>query len=155
MHPTRNIGTERKSIPVNEYDELRWLEEKVVSQFGGCLKCPSCHTLGFYDARFEELYGKPRFYRACKFCGFWQEAKGPVFEELGGAAYSCRMFHCAECSSDTESYPLGLYDWRPPLETEAKCRHCGRDMFEVKSPAEDPGHPYHLWKDLIDVGARL
>src|SRR5437879_4151754 len=100
---------------MTQYDEAHWQQEMLLSQFGGCLTCPNCHTLGFYNPRRGIQDGVDRLYRACKFCGFWQEAKGPVFEKYGPASYFCRMFHCEACSP---KFPFGFYDWRFPKETK-------------------------------------
>ncbi|MDP3763386.1 MAG: hypothetical protein Q8Q92_01880 [bacterium] len=70
-----------------------WEEEMKVtlscshSQFGSCLiSCPWCKIIGFYGPR---VAGE-RKYRACKFCGWWQE----VGEE---DPYRCTAVQCLEC----------------------------------------------------------
>jgi hypothetical protein len=132
---------------MSRYDEAHWFQEIYLSQFGGALKCPSCHTLGFYNPRRGEQDGKPRLYRACKFCGFWQEAKGSVFDQYGGEPYRCRIFHCPDCSTDASRYPFGHYDWRLPLETSLICA-CGRVMDEAQ-PVATSGPTFPNRKALI------
>jgi len=79
------------------YTEKQWGKEMQLAEFcgrhsplGSCnLECPSCHEAGFYGPRkIENDKGEiARKYRACKWCGFWQEAWGDVFDTKGGDAY--------------------------------------------------------------------
>lgn len=68
--------------------------------WGSCrLPCPNCRVVGFYAPRGDN---EGRRYRACKFCGFWQEARGKVFDKRGGEPYRCEAVLCPDC---------GIFDW--------------------------------------------
>ncbi len=133
-----------------EYSENQWQNEGATafrcehSQLGSCsLPCPQCKEVGFYSPRQAFADDKKvRKYRACKFCGFWQEAWGDVYNERGGAPYRCKMMHCSDCKR---------YDWKVPWAKElgpcGKCR--SENTEEVAWPSDDPNHPFHTLKEQI------
>ena len=140
---------------MNEYTEDQWLEEMkaqpIIFQypggqfaFGTTLPCPACQTVGFYGPRIYPGQGEPtRKYRACKFCGFWQEAWGELRNEPfpGAKPYRCTMVRCETCNS---------YDWRfPDGFKPGTCPTCNVEMTRTAWPSEDPQHPYNQLKEQI------
>ena len=135
-----------------QFTEKEWEEEMKKSYFcrkhwptGSCtMPCPNCKTVGFYGprGREDESGNVPRKYRACKFCGFWQEAFGPIYDERGGKPYRCVMVKCFHCH--THDY---AYDWRLPWQDDwGECEDCKSKLKQVSWPTEDPTHPFHQWK---------
>ena len=138
---------------MKEYTEEQWLDENryplIFFQltggpfaFGSTLPCPSCQTVGFFAPRFEPRQNDvDRKYRACKFCGFWQELTGYMHRQQGGEPYRCVMVGCTQ---------HGAFDWKVPGDTrEIRCGNCGSIMQEVKWPTDDPSHPFHELKKRI------
>lgn len=142
----------QKEAEIDEYTEAQWEEEMkappIVIQFplgpfsfGKQLKCPRCGTTGFYGPRKGEVEGKIiRKYRACKFCGLWQELFGCVWNERGGDAYRCKMIYCDKCN---------IYNWREPWGEPGKCSNCHNEYREVKWASDDPNHPFCKIRDSI------
>ena len=82
-----------------------------------------------------------RKYRACKYCGFWQEAAGSVWEETQGKAYRCIAVHCSRC---------GRYDWRVPwAERLGDCETCKIPLEETKWASDDSAHPFNEAKRIM------
>ena len=94
------------------YTESAWAEEMRSFEAGELLHCPDCGRSLAYEPRAGEgpVEGGPiRKYRACKICGFWQEADGE------SSSYRCVItFHLclaaipdgAQCTSCTVEGPL-------------------------------------------------
>lgn len=133
-----------------QFTEKEWEEEMRQNRFcgrhdnwfhSGCfLECPSCGSRGFYGPKGS--YEKGRKYRACKFCGFWQEASGPIHDARGGKPYRCVMVTCPHCSG---------YDWRLPWEDDwGECEDCKSKLKQVSWPTEDSTHPFHQAKAIMD-----
>jgi hypothetical protein len=118
-----------------------------VFAFGTTLPCPHCGTVGFYGPRISGEGPTLRKYRACKFCGFWQEASGELYEKYGGAAYRCRMVHCGNC---------GTYDWRLPWGDDlGTCNICKNPhLVKAPWPTENPDHPFHALAAQIKKSLR-
>ena len=140
------------TAPVGEYTEQQWSTELQASgieikfptgpfSFGTILPCPNCKTVGFYGARLNTSpEGKIlRKYRACKFCGLWQEAWGHIFNERGGEAYRCIHLVCTKC---------GTYNWTIANRNKA-CDHCGGKSEVTDWPSDNPGHPFNQYKEVI------
>lgn len=92
------------------------------------LACPKCKRTGFYSARDDHPLDPSRPYRACCFCGFWQDAgKDPVDALM------------LECHGHSVIRPVGAR-WA--------CPTCG------KGPDEDSIKPWpnddkkHRWWDV-------
>jgi len=130
---------------ISKYPEEKWAEEMDAKgiiftfnngySFGGPLSCPSCKTIGFYGPRANTSPDGNiiRKYRACKFCGLWQESWGHIFDERGGNAYRCIHLLCVKC---------GTYNWTI-ANPNKKCENCGGDSRVVDWPSDDPSHPYN------------
>ncbi len=136
---------------VREYTEKKWEEETkapesmVLLPSGPfpfrILACPQCNIVGFYGPRKAQEGEGTRKYRACKFCGFWQEASGTVRDERGGEPYRCVAIRCDKCQA---------YDWQVPWASEIKrCETCGAEMKKIDWASDDPKHPFIKIRDQI------
>lgn len=128
-------------------DEMRRLTwcGKHKDPLGDCrMPCPRCGTVGFYAPRgvWSDDPDAGRKYRACKFCGLWQEAAGEVFDgPQGGGAYRCVMVLCPTCCA---------FGWRSPWKDFGTCEVC--DQFEpilVEWPTDNRRHPFHFLRDHL------
>ena len=107
------------------------------------LPCPDCGRAGFYGPR--ALDGKPKF-RACRFCGFFQEVmQQPT--RLQPVAH--------DCDNWPEAAGAPYIWWIAKSEKWYTCNYCARRIAvtqaspfmkgaAVTSPADDPNHPW--WK---------
>jgi hypothetical protein len=119
--------------------------------YAGCcnIPCPYCRVIGFYEPRGRKEEGFPRKYRACKFCGFWQEAAGKTYDEHGGDWYRCKMYKCEKCDTGSEKY--NCYNWREPWEEGSfHCPKCGNTMNECSWPIDDLNHIFYELKNKLD-----
>lgn len=101
------------------------------SKFGSCLiNCPWCKITGFYGPRVAE----ERKYRACKFCGWWQEVGD-------GEPYRCTAVQCLDClHADAHQKFNGQV-----------CRKCGSgNKTEIPWPIDHNEHPAWAMKDEIN-----
>jgi len=125
-----------------EYSIAQWDEDMRLNRFcnrhenyffSGCnIACPSCQNFGFYGPK-----GSPeRMYRACKFCGFWQEADG-------SGPYRCIALFCADCD---------VYDWTQPRPDNNyhPCK-CGRTYVVIDWASDNPHHAFHRLKKEMDM----
>jgi ribosomal protein L37AE/L43A len=115
------------------YTVRHWRSEHSELHRGGApAKCPQCTRTGFYAPRDDhpEKPGKP--FRACSFCGFWQD--------VGKDPTKALMF---ECHGHTVIRPSGS-TW--------SCPTCGREFTgQTKEawPAEDTAHQWwHVPQNL-------
>ena len=76
-----------------------------------------------------------RKYRACKFCGFWQEAAGEVWKERGGKPYRCVHIACKMC---------GIFDWKVPWGKDfGKCPKCSKEFQKIDWAVDNPSHYFN------------
>lgn len=80
------------------------------------IPCPECGNIGFYSPR----SGGERKYRACKFCGFWQD----VDERPG----HCRIMIC-----DNHTGPFAKINWQYQGNQGKDCDGCGKKCREQKN----------------------
>jgi hypothetical protein len=67
------------------YSEADWQRDRQAEAAGEHLHCPNCERdEWFHPVGIPPSDGSRRKYRACKVCGFWQEANG-------SSAYRCLM----------------------------------------------------------------
>ena len=135
---------------LRHYTEQQWQHEMDAGGWigpyflGTTIPCPDCGSFGFYGPRQEPpppAMPITRKYRACKFCGFWQEAMGQVLIDHGPEPYRCNHFSCDKC---------GAYGWRSPWNKGNEvCPNCKVDMSRVKWPTEDSSHPFHAIRERI------
>lgn len=145
---------------VGEYIEEQWEKEMQMMSalycgkhhnFGlGCclLPCPRCNTFGFYGPRVLYENGEIiRKYRACKFCGLWQEAFGKDKNAHGGKAYRCVAVFCDFC---------GIYNWQTPWGgfEPGGCPRCHKKTIRINWASDDPNHLFHTWKNTMSDAHR-
>jgi predicted RNA-binding Zn-ribbon protein involved in translation (DUF1610 family) len=121
------------------YSEAAWeAESKLTAEGGPPLPCPDCGSYSNYGpkkARRED--GSTRYYRACKMCGFWQEADGSPAYRCWASQHLCvrhvgENFTCDFCGSvlvpqEAEgpvAHTCGKY--LLPSESGYHCTTCGR-----------------------------
>lgn len=72
-------------VDIPPYSSQAWSSEREVEARGERLACPNCdHNEWYHPVGIPPETGAERKYRACKMCGFWQEADGTQ-------AYRCWM----------------------------------------------------------------
>lgn len=141
-----------KSYP-KEYSEANWCEEVAIdwsfyccnhicaqNRMGSCnLPCLSCGAVGFYGPRIEiDESSKEikRKYRACKFCGWFQEAFGSVLRDHGGKPWRCRMVYCEACK---------IFDWKSPW-ADIGNHGCGNPFKVINWPVDVKEEEHHFWE---------
>lgn len=140
---------------ISECSKAQWAEEMKTQglifslpsgySFGGPLPCPCCKTIGFYGPRRNPPEGEiTRKYRACKFCGLWQEVWGTGFNDRGGKAFRCVALYCNTC---------GSYDWTLPkdLDDYKLCSNCNDSNKKVDWASDDPSHPFNDLKRKFEI----
>ncbi len=137
-----------------KYTEKQWEEEMKISLSSFCggqhwpagsctIPCPRCGTVGFYGPRGSSSNG--RKYRACKFCGFWQEAWGSVYDERGGKPYRCITVYCDKCQTSN------TYNWHlPETQKFGYCPRCHTELKKTKWASDNSSHPFHKIKEQMD-----
>ncbi len=130
----REGGLVRRQMKTHSaYTESAWQRDEAQRLSGRRLTCPDCGS----DQRYAPSAGthpdgSPRHYRACKVCGFWQEADGTPAYRVWQSAHDCRRelgpaetFTCEYCNQDvsTNSHPCGKY--LRPDEDGYDCGTCG------------------------------
>ncbi len=105
--------------------------------FGKSLPCPVCEVVGFYGPR---VAGQ-RKYRACKFCGFWQEVPKEPLTIWGNKGYRCTHIYC----------PNGHeYDWvHPNINEFRNCKTCNAKLEKTDWASDNPNHPFQNIKLVI------
>jgi hypothetical protein len=134
--------------------EKEWEKEMQSNKFcgkhnnwfhSGCfLACPQCKSLGFYGPKLTKNDAGEivRKYRACKFCGFWQEVRGKVKDARGCEPYRCIHVYCDKC---------GTYDWQEPwLSKLRSCQKCSNETKKIEWAIDDPNHHFHSLKKIMD-----
>jgi hypothetical protein len=118
------------------YTEDDWDSEiaALFSERGRPRKCPQCRRSGFYGPR--EAEGSRR-YRACKFCGFWQDVGGPPVTNQP-TVHGCEQW--------PEVAGAAYIWWVRPDETTYTCPYCGAEVRVeealITAPANDSSHPW-------------
>jgi len=98
--------------------------------------CPSCGRTGFYGPRVGNAGER---YRACRFCGFFQDVDGPptrAHPSIHG------------CPEWPEVARAPYVWWLAPRAEEYQCPFCAQMVRAADAPAtapsDDPAHPW--WK---------
>jgi len=121
------------------YIEADWQWEESQRLAGKRLTCPDCGSDANYAPKAGiHPDGSPRHYRACKMCGFWQEADGTPAYRCWLSKHTCskelspeETFTCEYCGDkiSENSHPCGKY--LLPDEDGYTCSTCsdfqGRD----------------------------
>jgi hypothetical protein len=99
---------------------------------GVALSCPDCGSSTDYGPRAAPRPdGSLRLYRACKACGFWQEADGTAPYRCRVAAHRCTVSFAEprECRECEQPLPAGIqeHDCGRWLHTTERftCPECG------------------------------
>jgi len=136
--PTPPAGFRIEVVRIGEYTRDDWDAESysIFGEGGNPAACPECGRTGFYGPRFAE---PERRFRACRFCGFWQDVDGPPTRYLPTA-------HTCDPWPELSHAP---YIWWVSSDTDAyDCPFCGDPVIVavavVPTPAETPKHPW--WK---------
>lgn len=138
---------------IQECPESQWAQEMkaepIVFQnqngqfgLGKSIPCPNCKTVGFYGPRVSPALEAPtRKYRACKFCGFWQEVWGDGYDKRGGKPYRCIHLTCKNENCRTPN-------WTAANEGKS-CDMCHSSTIVSKWATDDSSHPFHKLKALV------
>ena len=102
-------------------------EDRALKRGADPQPCPRCARRGFYAPRFAPPW---RRYRACKFCGFWQEMGRPPHKIIR-----------YECVRPDHRYA----DWKEPQEwwTCPACQSRYSPAQSVPWPVHNRAHPWH------------
>lgn len=118
------------------YTDADWhAENQTLLAGGNPPPCPRCGRRGFYAPRWAE---PDRHYRACKFCGFWQNVDSPPHEII---RYECTGHdHC-------------VADWKEPHESWA-CPICGTSYTPTAAVPWPAHNPKHCWNKAPASGTQ-
>ena len=140
----KSTATEAEDDPDSStFTEKDWEDQfyALMGEQADPLPCPDCGRAGFYGPR--ALDDKPKF-RACRFCGFFQEVmQQPT--RLQPVAHDCDDW------PDAAGAPYIW--WIPKSEKWYTCNYCARRVAvtqanafmkgaAVTSPDDDPNHPW-------------
>ena len=111
------------------YVEAAWAAEMTLLKEGLALPCPDCGSSSDYGPKEAAgSDGTVRHYRACKMCGFWQEADGTLAYRCWTSQHVCvrhvgTTFHCPHCATVLQ-----------PAEPEGPAVHtCGKYLLPTDS----------------------
>lgn len=96
-----------------------WHRDCELVKAGQTLACPDCDSNKNYEPKNCPPNTSPRHYRACKTCGFWQEADGTPAYRVWQSIHECRR-------------PLASG------ETSFYCKYCGKTL--TQSPGNEIVH---------------
>ena len=138
--PPKETTRRASAVPKPEnvrYTEYDWSKEDADLKRGKHPQpCPRCTRRGFYAAR---LAPPNRKYRACKFCGFWQD--------VGKAPHPIIRY---ECSGSDGHW---VADWKEPHESWT-CPTCGRRYTPEQAVAWPAEEPTHWWNQAPKAGTQ-
>ena len=123
--------------PHHPYVEEAWQADLALEASGLVLTCPDCQGTGWFHPVAAPLPdARERHYRACKRCGFWQEADGTDAYRTWKSIHICvsrptAPFNCAFCdttitpeaSTGVATHQCGKY--LRPTEGGYLCTTCG------------------------------
>ena len=130
--PTPRSRSHMDLVRIPGYSESDWHNDRQAEAQGTHLSCPNCGRDEWYHpVGIPPGDGSQRKYRACKACGFWQEADGTP-------AYRCLMTthvclsaipsgkHCAYCGAwGPRHWHAGCWRILPPNEIGVtSCANC-------------------------------
>jgi len=125
----------------NPYTERDWERDEGQRRVGARPVCPDCGSSDDFGPRaHEQADGPERHYRACKACGFWQEADGSPPYRVWLATHFCVVrllpghvvVACPACGQtivraydvDAVAHRCGKY--LTPREPGFSCVNCGQ-----------------------------
>jgi hypothetical protein len=119
-----------------DYTLEQWTRENDHLKAGGAPEpCPRCKRRGFYAPRGAD---GDRHYRACKFCGLWQDVGRPEHTII---RYEC--FGTGHC----------VADWKEPHESWA-CPICGAAFTPSTAVSWPEAVPNHYWNEAPVAGSQ-
>ena len=134
--PRPSGGHRIRVAGIDEYTLADWEAESfaIFGEGGDPGACPDCGRTGFYGPRFAD---PDRRYRACRFCGFWQDVDGDA-ERYIPTAHSCELW--PEVSKSAYIW------WVAPGTDAFDCPFCQEplivDASTVPIPSDTPKHPW-------------
>ena len=112
--------------------------------YGTVLPCPNCKTIGFYGAKKYPSSGEiTRKYRACKFCGLWQEAWGNVYNRRSGGGKPYIITH-STCTNEQCKSP----NWTE-YNLNKLCESCNTKTKLSSWALNDSTDIFHRFKEEI------
>jgi RNase P subunit RPR2 len=121
------------------YTELAWQADEVRRRAGQRWECPDCASeFDYGPTSHSRSDGSARHYRACKNCGFWQEADGSPPYRIWLAVHDCSLriaprqlvLECSTCGNSSV-VPAGSTEWKhrcgkylKPWEDGFQCSNC-------------------------------
>jgi len=108
----------------SSYSEDEWSCDEAARVRGEKLECPDCGSFNCFGPRAHTLPdGSRRLYRACKHCGFWQEADGSPPYRVWLALHIC----CAPLQGDGQTVECASCGQVAACDVASGWRHnCGK-----------------------------
>lgn len=134
----RSIVTRSQATPCLKlrYTREQWdADDQALKAGDNPLSCPCGSQAGCYAPRHD---GVARWYRACKFCGFWQDVNQPPHRII---RYEC---------FDRDHY---VADWKEPHESWT-CPCCARTFDPTMAVPWPADSKCHLWHALPQAGSQ-
>ena len=137
--------------PYPAYDQQTWERDHARERAGEVLSCPDCASASWYHhVSAQHADGSLRLYRACKSCGFWQEADGTPPYRTWRSTHTCvtpatSPFTCAFCEQLIQPDPFGSAmhacgKYLRPTEDGYTCTTCGQwQGRDSSTPWSHPG----------------
>lgn len=135
------------------YTEPEWERDEAARLNVAWPSCPDCGSAEDFGPRHHDRTdGSQRHYRACKFCGFWQEADGSPAYRIWLCIHECQVrlrqgqiiAHCTVCDADGIA-PIGSVEWPhrcgrflTPWESGFTCSNC-RQFITSSEPLRSRG----------------
>jgi predicted RNA-binding Zn-ribbon protein involved in translation (DUF1610 family) len=128
-----SLGCDIRLKKHTPYLESDWLRDN-----GKALPCPDCGSARDFGTRCApKADGGNRLYRACKDCGFWQEADGSPPYRTWKSEHACNRkvygnYPCPFCGTELQGLPDGKLVTHPcgkyllPSEAGYQCTTCGQ-----------------------------
>ena len=131
--PTPTLGLDGEAYSAGQWDEEAFA---MFAEGRDPSACPQCGATGFYGPR---VASDGTRYRACRFCGLYQEIGGPV-QRAQPSVHGCDAW--------PEIARAPYIWWAPPTLAEYECPFCGERVTVANTltgiPATDPLHAW--WK---------
>ena len=138
------------------YTEPDWQGDEASRRAGRPLfRCPDCSSdADFGPKAHKRTDGSERHYRACKNCGFWQEADGSPPYRVWLAQHDCVLVlrpgqlnaECPTCGNrwtvtqETHHIPHTCAKYLTPWEPGFQCTNCGQFIDDQhKKPLSSSG----------------
>ena len=120
---------------IGTYTERKWrLDWKIRDESTKAPPpCPKCQRIGFFGPRIRPF----QTYRACRFCGFWQDV---------GHEPEFRVPAYHDCINWPIVAGAPYMWWIQPTQESFVCPYCTEDVSYDAARARNPSlHPKHPW----------